>query len=222
MTTPARPRLLFINRSYWPDAEATGQLLTELCEDLARAFDVTVIAGQPNQNPDAAPYRQSGADWRRHVRIERVWHFGFQSGRSCSRAVNQVTFLATTLLRGMRCGARVSSSKPIHRSCPCQVASSLVASQSPRRLFARRIPRHIVLGKLRRGWLSVACAPHVHRMRGDHVVVLSEDMRDLLVCAVTPARIAAVPNWADGDRADNAQPLPSAPNVLCGDVFGAA
>jgi hypothetical protein len=29
------PRILFLNRSYWPDAEATGQLLTELCEDLA-------------------------------------------------------------------------------------------------------------------------------------------------------------------------------------------
>ena len=49
-----RPRILFINRSYWPDAEATGQLLTELCEDLAEQFDVTVIAGQPKANPELA------------------------------------------------------------------------------------------------------------------------------------------------------------------------
>src|SRR5260370_15448228 len=40
--------LLFLNRCYWPDVEATGQLLTELCSDLARRHHVTVIAGQPN------------------------------------------------------------------------------------------------------------------------------------------------------------------------------
>src|SRR5258707_12167072 len=41
-------RLLFINRSYHPDVEATGQLLAELCADLARVYDVTVLAGPPN------------------------------------------------------------------------------------------------------------------------------------------------------------------------------
>ncbi len=41
-------RLLFLNRSYWPDVEATGQLLTELCSDLAREHEVTVVAGRPN------------------------------------------------------------------------------------------------------------------------------------------------------------------------------
>ncbi len=40
--------ILFINRSYWPDVEATGQLLTELCSDLAGTNRVTVIAGRPN------------------------------------------------------------------------------------------------------------------------------------------------------------------------------
>ncbi len=35
--TLRRRRVLFINRSYWPDTEATGQLLTELCEDLAQS-----------------------------------------------------------------------------------------------------------------------------------------------------------------------------------------
>src|SRR5260370_17459060 len=40
--------ILCLNRCYWPDVEATGQLLTELCSDLARRHHVTVIAGQPN------------------------------------------------------------------------------------------------------------------------------------------------------------------------------
>jgi len=63
--------LLFLNRSYYPDAEATGQLLTELCEDLASDFDVTVIAGQPNQNPLAAPFRRYGREVHRGVTIHR-------------------------------------------------------------------------------------------------------------------------------------------------------
>ncbi|MEO2031781.1 MAG: hypothetical protein ABGZ35_06825, partial [Planctomycetaceae bacterium] len=43
-----KPRLLFLNRSYWPDTEATGQLLTVLCEGLTDQFEVHVLAGQPN------------------------------------------------------------------------------------------------------------------------------------------------------------------------------
>ena len=41
--------MVFFNRSYYPDFGATGQLLTELCEDLVARFgyDVTVVAGMP-------------------------------------------------------------------------------------------------------------------------------------------------------------------------------
>ena len=41
--------IAFLNRSYYPDTAATGQLLTELCEDLVRAhrFRVSVVAGPP-------------------------------------------------------------------------------------------------------------------------------------------------------------------------------
>ena len=49
-TKTRRPlRVVFFNRSYYPDFGATGQLLTELCEDLVSRFgyDVTVVAGMP-------------------------------------------------------------------------------------------------------------------------------------------------------------------------------
>jgi len=38
-------RLLFLNRSFWPDPEATGQFMTELCQDLSCEHDVTIVAG---------------------------------------------------------------------------------------------------------------------------------------------------------------------------------
>ena len=76
--TPAalrsKPSVLILNRSYWPDAEATGQLLTELCEDLAAEFDLTVVAGQPNQNPAGLPYKWWGAERHQGVTIRRVPH----------------------------------------------------------------------------------------------------------------------------------------------------
>ncbi len=38
------PHLLVFNRSYYPDLGATGQLLTELCEDLMAHHDWEVAA----------------------------------------------------------------------------------------------------------------------------------------------------------------------------------
>ncbi len=40
-------RLLFLNRSFYPDVEATGQFLFELCEELEKDFKVYVICGNP-------------------------------------------------------------------------------------------------------------------------------------------------------------------------------
>ena len=41
--------IAFFNRSFYPDTTATGQLLTDLCEDLVRDHGcrVSVVAGPP-------------------------------------------------------------------------------------------------------------------------------------------------------------------------------
>lgn len=51
---PAAPRVIFVNRFYWPDEPATAQLLTDLAEALAaRGHSVTVLAAQPlGRQPD--------------------------------------------------------------------------------------------------------------------------------------------------------------------------
>ncbi|MEQ1730410.1 MAG: hypothetical protein ABL982_18750, partial [Vicinamibacterales bacterium] len=70
---------MFYNRSYYPDFGATGQLLTELCEDLVRRFgyEVTVVAGMPLAAEESvrpmhwyAPVRR---EERNGVRILRAW-----------------------------------------------------------------------------------------------------------------------------------------------------
>ena len=70
-------KVCFFNRSYWPDQAATGQLLTELAEDLVSRYgtEVTVVAGRalnasraeaasgsaPGEPRDAAAASTSGA-----------------------------------------------------------------------------------------------------------------------------------------------------------------
>src|SRR5262245_32698913 len=80
LTGPSRRlRVVFFNRSYYPDFGATGQLLTELCEDLVARFgyQVTVVAGMPTSAemaiapvPWYAPVRR---EHRNGVTILRSW-----------------------------------------------------------------------------------------------------------------------------------------------------
>ena len=52
-------RVCYFNRSYWPDTGATGQLLTELAEDLVNVhgMDVTVVTGYPVSPGSRLPAR---------------------------------------------------------------------------------------------------------------------------------------------------------------------
>src|SRR6185369_14739190 len=76
LTPPGRNRplrVVFFNRSYYPDFGATGQLLTELCEDLVARFgyDVTVVAGMPlTAREHDAELNVKTAHWYAPVRRE--------------------------------------------------------------------------------------------------------------------------------------------------------
>jgi glycosyltransferase involved in cell wall biosynthesis len=200
------PRVLFFNRSYWPDAEATGQLLTELCEDLAGQFDVTVVAGQPNHNPSRATCRSWGRDSRRGVSIRRVPHLRFAKRSLVGRAVNMLTYLA---------GAAVSAFFAPRPDVVVVETDPFLLPILGRVLAWRHRARLVVylqdiypdvavaLGKVRDGaftrilrrWLFA-----IYR-RANRVVVLGEDMRELLTRSEIPEeRITVLPNWSDTTR----------------------
>src|ERR1700688_4583772 len=87
-------KLLFLNRSYWPDVEATGQLLTELCTALAREHDVTVIAGRPNYVADAGRGRLFERQVHDGVTILRVGNRRFSKDSLFSRALGLASYTA--------------------------------------------------------------------------------------------------------------------------------
>lgn len=201
-----RARLLFLNRSYWPDVEATGQLLTELCEDLAGTFDVTVIAGQPNQNPAGMDYRTQGSQRRHGVHVRRVWNTRLPKHSLPGRVVNLLSYFAGAWL------AALAVPRP----------DVVIVETDPPLLcllgaFLRRWRRAKLVVYLQDIYPDIAVAlgklpdgPPTRLLRrlmfgayrrADRVVVLSRDMRDLLVASGVDAhKIECIPNWIDTEQ----------------------
>jgi glycosyltransferase involved in cell wall biosynthesis len=198
-----RPRVLFLNRSYWPDAEATGQLLTELCEDLAPTFDVMVVAGQPNQNPSGVKFRRAGWEIRNGVSVRRVWHSRFPKSFLPGRVLNLLSYLAAALVAALfvpRPDLIIVETDP---PLLCLIAAFL------RRWHRAKLVVYlhdiypdiaVALGKIPDGrltrWLRQLMFGTYRR--ADRVVVLSRDMRDLLIAAgVAAQQVDCIPNWID-------------------------
>ena len=83
----ARLRVCYFNRSYWPDTGATGQLLTELAEDLVakHGIDVTVVTGYPVAGAEPLP----SSETRNGVRIVRA--AGRRFRRAASPGARRIT-----------------------------------------------------------------------------------------------------------------------------------
>lgn len=76
------PRIIFVNRVYWPSTEATAQLLTDLAEGLAaRGADVHVIATGEAAGPrHGVTVHRTGAGEQHGGMLSRAWNYRrFQS-----------------------------------------------------------------------------------------------------------------------------------------------
>lgn len=203
---PPLKRVLFLNRSYYPDAEATGQLLTQLCEDLAPDFNITVIAGQPNQNPQNIPFRRTGKELHNGVEIRRVYNTRFRKSSFLGRAVNYLSFLAFATFAALiarRPDVIIVESDPPLLCLLGRVLRWRFRCKSI--VYLQDIYPHlaVALGKLPDNRVTKLLE---HRFaaayrRADRVVVLSADMRDVVIEAGVPAEsIVVIPNWIDATK----------------------
>jgi glycosyltransferase involved in cell wall biosynthesis len=95
--------IAFFNRSYYPDETATGQLLTDLCEDLVRVHGcrVSVVTGWPR----AAAVSGRGLVGREEhhgVEIFRARGTLFNKSRFAGRASNYLTYFCSACWAGLR------------------------------------------------------------------------------------------------------------------------
>jgi colanic acid biosynthesis glycosyl transferase WcaI len=206
------PHVLFFNRSYHPDLGATGQLLTELCEDLVakHGWEVTVVAGLPTLTANGAAlppgrgllHRES----IRGVTVLRASGTRLSKRRFAGRAANYVSYFASACLApfwARRPDVVVSLTDP-----PILGLAALAWAKRWRVPFAFFC--HDVFPEVAR-LLEDFRSPGVERLL-DHmnrflirhasgVVALGETMKDRLVQLreADPAKVAVIHNW--GDRA---------------------
>ena len=197
-------RVLFINRSYWPDAEATGQLLTELCEGLANSLEVEVLCGQPNANPRGEAFKGRGYESKNGVGIHRIGHFVFDKHRSLfHRAANLLSFLVIAVVKSVfikRPDVVVVETDPfmlpvLGRFLKFWKRSKLV-------VYLQDIYPDVAVAvkKVKPGLITktVRFLLFGAYKRADRIIVLSNDMKRRLVeQGVEPKKITIIPNWID-------------------------
>ena len=195
-------KVCFFNRSYWPDFGATGQLLTELAEDLVKhhGCEVTVITGYPLKGRAGVPAREV----RNGVRIIRAAGTTRDPKRFIGRALNYVTYFLSACWAGLRVSKPdvvVALTDP-----PIVGLAALLAAGRHRARFVFLcqdiFPEVAVLLEDFQND-SVNCAlERVNRFlvrRADAIVALGDTMKRRLVegKGANPERVTVIHNWAD-------------------------
>jgi glycosyltransferase involved in cell wall biosynthesis len=197
-----RPTIVLLNRFYWPDVAATGQMLADLAESLAAdGWDVRVITSRGRY---ASGERLARSEIHAGVRITRVPGTAFGRTRMLGRLADYATYLLGALAAVVRVPRR---SIIVGMTDPPLIATVAVLGAKLR--GGRAIywvqdvfPEIAVeLETLRRGGvihrLLDAVASVVYR-GCERVVALGPAMRDKLVAAgVSPQRVVVIHNWAD-------------------------
>jgi colanic acid biosynthesis glycosyl transferase WcaI len=201
--------ICFFNRSYWPDQAATGQLLTELAEDLVARHGcaVTVVAGRAlNAAANAAGriWRPIECEARNGVTIVRANGTLYSPRRFAGRAANYLTYFASASAAAFRVGhpdVVVSLTDP--------PIVGLAARWAARRANARFVFLCEDIFPEVASLLEDFHHPTVNRTldrvnryllrEADAVVALGERMRARLVDekGAEPSRVHVIHNWAD-------------------------
>jgi glycosyltransferase involved in cell wall biosynthesis len=194
--------LLFLNRSYYPDVEATGQLLTELCGDLAQRHRVAVVCGQPNFVAASGKSLFQRETYQK-VRIIRVRNARFSKRSLLGRIAGLSGYLALAAWTAFHherpdaiivetdppvLGALGALLKSWHR---CRLVYYLQDLYPEVGLATGRLTPGPLTTLLR--WLTQFGFRHA-----DRIVVLGEDMRERVARrGIDPKKIVIVPNWID-------------------------
>lgn len=187
-------RLIFVNRFYWPETPATGQLLTDLAEALARdGHEVTVIA---SRGAAALAAREE----HHGVRLVRVRSVRLDHGGLPGKAIALASFYLGATWRMLRETRRGSILVALTDPPLIGIAAWLVAALRGARLvhWVQDIYPELAMELAGQRWLAVLRPLRNAAWRGAaRCAVLGSDMARVLEHARVPApRIALAPNWA--------------------------
>lgn len=213
------PRIIFVNRYFFPDHSATSQMLTDLAFALAASGEFEIHVLTSRQRYDDATAGLAALAVERKVVIHRVWTSTFGRRNLVGRAFDYFTFYASAaiqlLILANPGAVVVAKTDPPLISVVVALAAKLksavlvnwiqdlfpeVAAALGIRLAKGRI--YTVLQRLRNYSLKAA----------DTNVVIGELMKQRLEKeGIAPARIRIIHNWADGEQI---KPIAPALNAL--------
>lgn len=207
MATPpeTRPRVVFVNRFYWPDHSATAQILTDLATGLAaQGWAVTVIASRLRY--DGGP-RLAARELDAGVSIHRVPTTRFGRNVLIGRAIDYASFYLTAMAAAARILRRgdilVAKTDPPLLQVPLAPVARLRGARQVNWMQDVYPELAVALGMRRlAGWPGrVLTALRTRSIRASAATVaIGARMRETLVTAGGQAsRIAEIHNWGDDD-----------------------
>jgi glycosyltransferase involved in cell wall biosynthesis len=184
---------------YYGPSESTGQLLRELCEDLATEMPVTMVAARPgDEETKRMPHRGVDVRWVPSTR--------FGKGSIALRLLDYLSFLLCalpTVFRAPRPDVVLCMTNPPFVG----ILGALAAALRRGRLAITVQDVHpdvgVISGRLTSkpavwalGWVQRFLV-----RRADRIVVISEAMRRRMVeRGADPDRVTVIGNWIDADE----------------------
>ena len=180
-------KLVFVINYFYPDLASTGQLMTELCEELADDFAITVIAAQPGYAGTGAEKTSPPAlDYHGSIKVVRVPLPPVDKNSKASRA-KYVALYFTRALRALQREKDVDlvytiSQPPVLGGLLGTIGKVLKRAKhvyniqdfNPEQAEAAGYVKNQTVLRLAKTVDTVNCA------LADHVVVVGEDMRTTL------------------------------------------
>ena len=203
-----RTRVLFLNRSFWPDREATGQFLTELCDDLSADHAVTIVAGPSyhTRKGNLGGFRLWSRERRGKITIIRTWGTRFSKSSLAGRLVNLGTYYLLAALvayRLPRPDIIVAETDPpllgalaavLKRRWRCRLVYNVRDLYPDIAEVTGGVRSPFLLDLLRRG------NDYAYE-RADLIVTLGNDMARRIVGKGVPTeKVVVVPDWVDCRR----------------------
>src|SRR5271167_2567397 len=203
-----RTRILFLNRSFWPDREASGQFLTELCDDLSIDYEVTVVAGPSYHTDDgnSRGFRLWSRDDRGKITVIRTRGTRFSKSNLAGRLVNLGTYYllaAIVAFRLPRPDVIVAETDPpllgalaavLKRRWGCRLVYNVQDLYPDIAEVTGGVRSPFLLELLRR-------ANDYAYERADLIVTLGHDMARRIVDKGVPTnKVVVVPDWVDCRR----------------------
>lgn len=210
--------ILLFNRSFWPDVEATGQFLTELCEQLVKKYRITVIAGRSYyvEKETFGIGRLYKREVYKGIEILRVRHTRFWKKHFMGRIINWFTYSMLAFIISLRVKPDivVACTDPPFLGTLAMLISrlkSITFIYNCRDLFPD-VP--LQLGELKPG-LASSIFDYLNRKAlyaASAVVCLGQSMKNRLSAkGVCEGHISVISDWADTSMI---KPIPKSDNPL--------